>query len=84
MGAEVGELLPNGALCCDFCGTLQCTQTACLEIRGNEVQQGALLLGAPGEPRLAPLDLSSFEVRQRYGWACPSCWASALEKVPKS
>jgi len=28
----------------------------------------------------APLDASTWHVRSRYGWACPHCWAEALQR----
>ena len=66
-GVEVeDELLPDGALCCDFCTALVCTKTRCLDRTRKQ----------------APLDVSSYAVRHRYGWACPNCWADSLVKVP--
>jgi hypothetical protein len=28
--------------------------------------------------------VSTFAVRQRFGWACPQCWGQALEMVRRT
>jgi len=46
--------------------------------------QGDDQTNTASRPRMArpsaPLDASTWAVRSRYGWACPHCWAEALQR----
>ncbi len=90
---ETRKMLPDGALCCDFCVALYCTNADCLMQHENRIEPAkngiqqfnrTCWIKSRSSDRFvqtAPFDPSSWSIRQRYGWACPICWGNALEKV---